>query len=151
MKTSIIEVRDLLSILTVDDVEKRFGEVPGIESATVNYAAGNVTVRYDETLLAVADIKILVHQRGQHGAGETNPDDSKDKSAHKHDKGSMPEAAPASAAPPEPAAPKSTPVAPASMSAPDTPAAAGQEAKPAPGAPPAPAPTKPGVGTTKEA
>lgn len=65
MKTSIIEVSDILSILTVDEVEKRIGEVAGVESATVNYAAGNATVRYDETLLTVADIKVLVHQRGQ--------------------------------------------------------------------------------------
>ncbi len=45
MKTSVIEVRDMLSVLTVDEVEKRIGEVPGVESATVNYAAGNATVR----------------------------------------------------------------------------------------------------------
>lgn len=138
MKTSVIEVHDLLAVLTVDDVEKRFGEVPGIESATVNYAAGNATVRYDETLLEVADIKILVHQRGQHEAGEPKSgDDSKDKPAHKHDEGSMPDAAPASASSPEPAAPKAAPVAPASTPAPAAPAAEGQEAKPAPAAPPA--------------
>ncbi len=69
MKTSVIEVHDMLSVLTVDEVEKRFGEVPGVESATVNYAAGNATVRYDETLLNVADIKVLVHQRGKQPAG----------------------------------------------------------------------------------
>ena len=69
MKTSVIEVHDMLSVLAVDEVEKRFGEVPGVESATVNYAAGNATVRYDETLLNVADIKVLVHQRGKQPAG----------------------------------------------------------------------------------
>ena len=144
MKTSIIEVRDMLSVLTVDEVEKRFIEVPGIESATVNYAAGNATVRYDETLIEVADIKILVHQRGQHATGESKPEDySKDKPAHKHDKGSMPDAAPASAAPPEPVAPKTAPVAPVSTPAPAAPAAEGQEAKPAPGAPPSTATAAP--------
>ncbi|MDT3706196.1 MAG: heavy metal translocating P-type ATPase [Thiobacillus sp.] len=70
MKTSVIEVRDMLSVLTVDEVEKRIGEVPGVESATVNYAAGNATVRYDETLLNVADIKVLVHQRRKQSAGD---------------------------------------------------------------------------------
>ena len=45
MKTSVIEVRDMLSVLTVDEVEKRFVEVPGVESATVNYSSGNATVR----------------------------------------------------------------------------------------------------------
>lgn len=136
MKTSNIEVRDMLSILTVDDVEKRFCEVPGIESATVNFAAGNATVRYDETLLGVADIKILVHQRGQPAAGESKPEgDSKDKPAHKHDEGSMPDAATASAAPPEPAAPKAAPIAPAATPAPAAPAVEGQETKPALGTP----------------
>ena len=131
MKTNVIEVHDMLSVLTVDEVEKRFVEVPGVASATVNFAAGNATVRYDETLLEAADIKILVHQRGQKSAGESSAKNgSEDKPAHKHAAEPKPDAAPASAAPPESAAPKTvTPV----------PASAGQEAKPAPGGPPAPA------------
>ena len=114
MKTSIIEVSDMLSVLTVDEVEKRFGEVPGIASATVNYAEKNATVRYDETLLDVAGIKILVHQRGQQSAGESKPKDdsasksehqSDDKPAHMHADAPMPDTASGSALPPEPAAP----------------------------------------------
>ena len=49
MKTSVIEVRDMLSVLSVQGVEQRIGEVPGVESVTVNFAAGNATVRFDET------------------------------------------------------------------------------------------------------
>jgi Cu2+-exporting ATPase len=64
MKTSVIEVHDMLSVLSVDEVEKRIGEVPGVESVTVNFAAGSATVRYDETRLHVADIKSAVRQRG---------------------------------------------------------------------------------------
>lgn len=64
MKTSVIEVHDMLSVLSVDEVEKRIGDVPGVESATVNFAAGNVTVRYDETRLEPADIKSTVRQSG---------------------------------------------------------------------------------------
>ena len=51
MKTSVIEVHDMLSVLSVDEVEKRIGEVPGVESVTLNYAAASATVRYDETRL----------------------------------------------------------------------------------------------------
>ena len=51
MKTSAIEVHDMLSVFSVDEVEKRIGEVPGVQSVTVNFAAGNATVRYDETQL----------------------------------------------------------------------------------------------------
>ena len=36
MKTSVIVVRDMLSVLSVLEVEKRIGEVPGVESVTVN-------------------------------------------------------------------------------------------------------------------
>ena len=64
MKTSAIEVHDMLSVFSVDEVEKRIGEVPGVQSVTVNFAAGNATVRYDETQLEATDIKSAVRQRG---------------------------------------------------------------------------------------
>ncbi len=137
MKTSVIEVHDMLSVLTVDEVEERIGEVPGVESATVNFAAGNATVRYDETLLDVADIKVLVHQRGQQSAGESQAkDESEDKPAHKHAVEPTPEAAPASASPSEPAMPKAAPVAPATAPKAAVPAGGGQQNKEAPAAPP---------------
>jgi len=139
MKTSIIEVHDMLSVLTVDEVEKRIGEVPGVASATVNYVAKNATVRYDETLLDVADIKVLVHQRGQQSAGESQVKDvSEDKPEHKPAVKPTQEAAPAPASPPEPAVPKASPVAPAA------PAGQGHEGHTALGAsPPIPAPAVP--------
>jgi len=64
MKTSVIEVRDMLSVLSVTGVEKRIGDVPGVESVTVNFAAGNATVRFDETRLNISDIKSDVRQSG---------------------------------------------------------------------------------------
>ena len=137
MKTSVIEVSDMLSVLTVDEVEKRIGEVPGVESATVNYAAGNATVRYDETLLNIADIKVLVHQRGQQSADESQPkDESEGKHAHKHAVEPTPEAAPASASPPEPAVPKAAPVPPAIAPKPAAPAGDGQQGEEGAAAPP---------------
>jgi len=86
MKTSVIEVRDMLSVLSVDEVEKRIGEVPGVESVTVDYAAGSATVRYDETRLAIADIRSAVRQRGYESAAPTAPaapagDEQQDKAA----------------------------------------------------------------------
>ena len=68
MKTSVIEVHDMLSVLRVDDVGRRNGEVPGVESVTVNFAAGSATVRYDETRLEIADIRSAVRQRGYESA-----------------------------------------------------------------------------------
>lgn len=137
MKTSIIEVSDMLSVFTVDEVEKRFGDVSGVESATVNYAAKNATVRYDETLLEVADIKILVHQRGQQSAGESKSgNDSPSKSehlseakpAHKHAEAPTPDTVPGSASQPGAAAPVDA-----------------QGTKSPPGAPPLPGADAPGA------
>ncbi|NOT39532.1 MAG: heavy metal translocating P-type ATPase [Alphaproteobacteria bacterium] len=68
MKTSVIEVRDMLSVLSVLGVEKRIGEVPGVESVTVNFAAATATVRYDETRLSIADIRSDVRQSGYESA-----------------------------------------------------------------------------------
>ena len=139
MKTSIIEVHDMLSVLTVDEVEKRISEVPGVASATVNYAAGNAAVRYDETLLEVADIKVIAHQRGQPSADEPQPKHvSKDQPAPAVPAGAAPavgaqngheghtapaapagKAAPqAKPAPPEPVVPKTAPVAPTAAPSP---------------------------------
>lgn len=147
MKTSVIEVHDMLAVLTVDEVEKRLREVSGVASATVNYAAGNATVRYDETLLEVADIKVIVHQRGQQSAVESKPEDDSasksdhqldDRPEHKHAEAPMPDAPTGSASTPKPAAPKKAMPSPAAL--PDE----GQGAKPPPGAPPPiPAPAVP--------
>ena len=102
MKTSVIKVPDMLSVLTVDEVEERFVEVPGVESATVNYAAGTVTVRFDETMLEVADITVFVHQRGQQSAGETQSKDES-RSASDHQPAVKPAPVPPPGAPPSPA------------------------------------------------
>ena len=105
MKTSVIEVHDMLSVLSVDEVEKRIGEVPGVESVTVNYAAGNATVRYDETRLEIADIKSAVRQRGY---GSASPAAASAGHGHGHGDHADPGAPPATAAP---AAPKAPPAA----------------------------------------
>ena len=62
MKTSVIEVHDMLSVLSVLGVEKRIGNVLGVESVTVNYDTKTATVRYDETKLTIPDIRSAVRQ-----------------------------------------------------------------------------------------
>ena len=137
MKTSVIEVRDMLSVLSVDEVEKRIGEVPGVESATVNYASGNATVRYDETRLEVADIKVIVHQRGHQPAGESLPiQESERENARKPTAEPTPTVAPASASKPEAAVPKTSTVAAVAVPALTRPGGNGQQDKTAPSAQP---------------
>lgn len=57
MKIIVMEVRDMLSAWSVQGVEKRIGEVPGVESVTVDFSRGSATVRYDETRLDMAAIR----------------------------------------------------------------------------------------------
>ena len=97
MKTSVIDVRDMLSVLSVVGVEKRIGEVPGVESVTVNHAAASATVRYDETRLHVADIKSDVRQRG-YATAEGQP--SQDKPAAKAAEALAPPATVSTTSPP---------------------------------------------------
>jgi Cu2+-exporting ATPase len=116
MKTSVIEVRDMLSVLSAPGVEKKIGEVPGVESVTVNYAAGNATVRYDETRLNVADIRSDVRQSGY----ESTPPAAAASAGDGHE-GHTASGAPSATA--APAAPKSVPdataAAPAGVGQPD--------------------------------
>ena len=101
MKTSAIEVHDMLSVFSVDEVEKRIGEVPGVRSATVNFAAGNATVRYDETQLQATDIKSAVRQRGFDPDAGSAGDGDEGKAASAPDKAAAPAAPePAPAEPP---------------------------------------------------
>ena len=114
MKTSVIEVHDMLSVLSVQGVEKRIGEVPGVESVTVNYAAGSATVRYDETRLEIADIKSAVRQSGYESATPAAAS-----AGDGHDGHAAPGAQPATPAPTAPSTtPKPSPVAVAAATAP---------------------------------
>jgi len=132
MKTSVIEVRDMLSVLSVDAVEKRIGEVPGVESVTVNYAAGNATVRFDETHIEVGDIKAAVRQSGYQSDGEGNAEHGNgSKPAHEHAAAPTPHGS--SAPVPATAAPKPPADAPAAVPTP-SPASPPAAAKPVPDA-----------------
>jgi len=104
MRTSVIEVQDMLSVLGVDELETRICEVTGIESATVDFAAGNATVRYDETRIQMADIKSAVRQRGYESAAAAGAAEGQDHQSH---------TGPGTPAAPAPAPPKPAPVAPA--------------------------------------
>ena len=144
MKTSVMEVQDMLSVLSVAGVEERIGKVPGVESVTVNFAAGNATVRYDETRLDIADIRSDVRQSGHEtdsapaispGKGHEGHGASGAPSANAAAKDkSPPDAAPAS--PPKPAASAETPAPAPPKSAPADAAVASSSAPPASGGQP---------------
>ena len=129
MKTSAIEVHDMLSVFSVDEVEKRIGEVPGVQSVTVNFAAGNATVRYDETQLEATDIKSAVRQRGFDPAAGPTGDGDQGKAASGTPPAATPATPPAGAAPAPPEAPAS-PAAPGAAAPDDAAAPAAPESAP---------------------
>lgn len=131
MKTSVIDVKDMLSVLSVPGVEERIGKVPGVESVTVNHATESATVRYDETRLDVTDIKSGVRQSGY----EAKDAPAAATAGGSHEGHTAPGAPPAI---PTTAAPKTPPIAPSTAGA----ASAGtaQQDKPTPDASPSTAP-----------
>lgn len=138
MKTSTLQVHDMLSVLSVDEVERRIGEVPGVASVTVDFAAGRATVRYDETRLENADIKSAVRQRGFDSAAPDAPPTADEAPAHP--------ALVVSPAPPSPSGPGSAPdaIGATGSSSTDAPAPA-SAAAPKPDAPAAAAGTDPAL------
>ena len=73
MKTSIIEVGGLLSVLSARGVEKQLARLTGVERVDVNYAAGSATVVYDESRLDLKTVKARVRECGYHCGGELVP------------------------------------------------------------------------------
>jgi Cu2+-exporting ATPase len=73
MKTSVIEVGNLLSTLSALGVEKQLMKLPGVHKAEVNYVAGSATVVYDEAVTDLKTIKARVYECGYHCAGERLP------------------------------------------------------------------------------
>ena len=73
MKTSIVEVGGLVSVLSARGVEKQLAKLPGVRKAEVNYVAGSATVAYDEAVVDLKTIKARIHECGYHCAGEQLP------------------------------------------------------------------------------
>ena len=73
MRTTIVEVRDLLSCLSAAGVENRLRSLPGVTQADVNYVAGSAAVEYDESVTDLKTIKACIRECGYHCAGELVP------------------------------------------------------------------------------
>ncbi|MHB1531806.1 heavy metal translocating P-type ATPase [Acidithiobacillus sp.] len=73
MKTTVIDVRDLLSPLSARGVEKQLARMPGVKQADVNSVSGSATVVYDETVTGLNAIMAKVRECGHHCSGELVP------------------------------------------------------------------------------
>ena len=73
MRTSTIEVGELVSSLSAVGVERQLATLSGVQSVDVNYVAGSATVRYDEARVSIDQIRQRVTECGYHCRGELLP------------------------------------------------------------------------------
>ncbi len=73
MKTSTIEVGELVSTLSAVGVARQLNALPGVFHADVNYVAGSATVHYDEARISLEAIRQRVVDCGYHCRGELAP------------------------------------------------------------------------------
>ena len=73
MKTSTIEIGELISTLSAAGVQRQLSTLPGVHHADVNYVAGSASVHYDEAQVSLAAIRQRVIDCGYHCRGELVP------------------------------------------------------------------------------
>ena len=73
MKTSTVEVGELVSTLSAAGIERQLSKLPGVHHADVNYVAGSATVHYDEAQTSLQAIRQRVIDCGYHCRGELVP------------------------------------------------------------------------------
>ncbi|MBN8489836.1 MAG: copper-translocating P-type ATPase [Burkholderiales bacterium] len=73
MKTSTVEVGELVSSLSAVGVQRQIAALPGVHHVDVNYVAGSATVHYDETKSSLQDIRQRIIDCGYHCRGEMLP------------------------------------------------------------------------------
>ena len=83
MKTSTIEVGELVSTLSAAGVHRQLSTLPGVHHTDVNYVAGSATVHYDDARVTVEAIRQRVVDCGYHCRGELVPAHVCDVADHK--------------------------------------------------------------------
>jgi P-type Cu2+ transporter len=73
MKTSTVEVGELVSSLSAAGVQRQIASLPGVHHVDVNYVAGSATVHHDETKTSLRDIRRRITECGYHCRGEMLP------------------------------------------------------------------------------
>ncbi len=73
MKTSTVEVGELVSSLSAVGVQRQVATLPGVHHVDVNYVAGSATVHYDEAQTSLQAIRQRIIDCGYHCRGELVP------------------------------------------------------------------------------
>src|SRR6266536_4926855 len=91
MKTAVVEVGGLVSVLSAEGVQKQLRKLSGVHHAEVNYVAQSATIHYDEQQVTLDDIRERIVECGYHCRGEMLPQ-------HQCERDATAQAAPAAAA-----------------------------------------------------
>ena len=83
MKTTTIEVGQMVSTLSAKGVERQLAALPGVRHVDVNYVAGSATVHYDESKTSLRALQRRVIDCGYHCSGELVPAHVCDTADHK--------------------------------------------------------------------
>lgn len=73
MKTSTVEVGELISSLSATGVQHQIAALNGVHHVDVNYVAGSATVHFDETKTSLQEIRQRIIECGYHCRGELLP------------------------------------------------------------------------------
>lgn len=84
MKTTTIEVGDLLTPISAAGVERHLAALPGVHHADVNYVSQSATVHFDESQISQADLHQHVIDCGHHCRGELVPAHICNHATHEH-------------------------------------------------------------------
>jgi P-type Cu2+ transporter len=84
MKSTVIEVGGLVSVLSAAGVQKKLQQIPGVHHAEVNYVAQSATVHYDEDRVTLDELTKRVIECGYHCRGEMVPAHVCEPATHAH-------------------------------------------------------------------
>jgi P-type Cu2+ transporter len=74
LKTSVIYITGMMSVLDALGVEKRLRRHPSIVRVEANFLSGTSTVEYDDDQITLADLQELVSECGYYCPGECLPE-----------------------------------------------------------------------------
>ena len=73
IQKTTMEVRDLLSVLSAQGIERQLIRLTGVMGASVNPVSGSATITYDPTRTGPTEIMSAIEACGHHCAGESLP------------------------------------------------------------------------------
>jgi Cu2+-exporting ATPase len=73
MKSAVVEVAGLVSVLSAEGVRRQLEKLTGVHHAEVNYVSQSATVHYDEQQIILEDIRKRIAECGYHCRGEMVP------------------------------------------------------------------------------